>query len=433
MTLYKRPHRPSWEYNFYWMRRRYTGSTRQLTRKDAETFVKHKRDRLRRQAAGLESADPIDTPRFVHWAKKVLQQKTRTLKRPDLLERDLRVMLQFWGARPAAAPADPTRTPYHDLRLGHPIADPSWMAKFEDWLQVRFRSPAARNHARSALSVCYRVALLPMYRSLSRVTTSPCDHLPRERTRRRLVVLSPTQIQAWISQAAPHVRLALAIGALAPKLRLANVLGLRWEDCDADLTRLTVRHHKTDQDGLPLVVPISAGLQRILAAARGQARTGSIVRFRRRPVHSLRTALKSAAAAAGVPYGLRSPNGATYHTLRHSIATLLAQWGLPEAIRRQLMGHADVQTTQIYTHLAARDEVAPLEDLSTALALDAALAAPARPKKRRSRTPLRTSLGSGATPKHSAKRTESGRPDECQEHTQPTERAHVTPPGPPHS
>lgn len=428
MTVFKRPGRPCWEFNFYWMRRRYTGSTRQLTRKDAETFVKSRRDRLRRQAAGLESADPIDTPRFTHWAKKVLQQKTRTLKRPDLLERDLRVMLQFWGARPAAAPIDPVRTPYHDLRLGHPIADPSWMAKFEDWLQVRFRSPAARNHARSSLSVCYRVALLPMYRSLSRVTTSPCDHLPRERTRRRLVVLSPAQIQAWIAQAAPHVRLALAIGSLAPKLRLANVLGLRWEDCDAELTRLTVRHHKTDQDGLPLVVPISAGLQRILAAARGQARTGAIVRFRRRPVRSLRTALRSAAAAAGVPYGLRSAHGATYHTLRHSIATLLAQWGLPEAIRRQLLGHADVQTTAIYTHLAARDEIAPLEDLSSALSLEAAIAAPARPKKRRSRTPLRTSLPPGGPQKHSATRTERGQHTEAPARPQASDPTRVSPP-----
>mgnify|MGYP001558325195 CR=1 FL=1 len=428
MTVYKRSHRPTWEYNFWWMGRRYTGSTRQLTRKDAETFVKSKRDRLRRQAAGLESADPIDTPRFTHWAKKVLQQKTRTLKRPELLERDLRVMLQFWGARPAAAPADPSRTPYHDLRLGHPIADPSWMAKFEDWLQIRFRSPAARNHARSSLSVCYRVALLPMYRSLSRVTTSPCDHLPRERTRRRLVVLSPTQIQAWIAQAAPHVRLALAIGSLAPKLRLANVLGLRWEDCDPDLTQLTVRHHKTDQDGLPLVVPISTGLQRILAAARGQARTGSIVRFRNRPVHSLRTGLKSAAAAAGVPYGLRSANGATYHTLRHSIATLLAQRGLPEAIRRQLLGHADVHTTQLYTHLAARDEVAPLEDLSTALSLEAALAAPARPKKRRSRTQLRTSGPPGEPQKQAAKRTERGQYNEPDSSPQASDPTTVSPP-----
>jgi hypothetical protein len=42
------------------------------------------------------------------------------------------------------------------------------------------------------------------------------------------------------------VRLAVAIAALAPKLRLANVLALTWkEHVDPELRYITVHRHKT--------------------------------------------------------------------------------------------------------------------------------------------------------------------------------------------
>jgi len=77
-----------------------------------------------------------------------------------------------------------------------------------------------------------------------------------------------------------------------------------------------------------------------------------------------------------------------------AIATLMAEMGLPEAVRKDMMGHTEIRTTQQYTHLSARAQVQPHEAIAAHLPLKAVLLAKPRPKElggklgKTKRTPL---------------------------------------------
>ena len=96
-------------------------------------------------------------------------------------------------------------------------------------------------------------------------------------------------------------------------------------------------------------MPISEQLRTILHDARLRTHT-FVVEYRQRPIKSIRGGLQEAAKRAGLAYG-RGGDGVTFHTLRHTAASLLAELGESEAIRKEVMGHRDITTTQRYTHL----------------------------------------------------------------------------------
>jgi integrase len=379
MSVFKQKHRKAWTYEFQYKGKAYKGTTGQLTREDAQAFELLEQQRVRRREAGI--ADLRDAPHFAEWAGVYYQEKAegkRRVKRPDQIDVLVRVALRFWGRRPK----DPSKVvagePYRDLTLADPITRPELLDEFEDWMEGHSFSGSHRNHLRTQISGMYKAAMLPKYRKRTGIAANPMEGVPRDRRKVRDVALSVEQLQAWLSHASYHVRLAMSIAALAPKLRLANVLALDWrEHIDRAFTRITIYEHKTDASGKPIVQEISAQLAEILKDAKLRNPRRWVVAYRGARVHSIRDGVRAAAERANIPYGRGRADGATFHTIRHAVATWFAEMAeLTEPQRASLLAHANITTTQGYTHLRPVKDRPSLERLSAQTPLHAIVTQP---------------------------------------------------------
>lgn len=83
--------------------------------------------------------------------------------------------------------------------------------------------------------------------------------------------------------------------------------------------------------------------------------------YRRHHIHesSLQKAIKRAALKAGIIKRVTS------HTMRHSFATHLLESGYDIRTVQELLGHADVSTTMIYTHVLNKPGVSVNSPLDT--------------------------------------------------------------------
>lgn len=381
MTVWFDKSRGAYRYDFWLFHQRHTYARTFPTEREAQDAEAELRRSLRRQRAGLEPTTRPQSPRFVEAAGAYYEyaKDHKLVSDLDALDNTQFVILQFFGPKPADPDRQREGAPYHDLRLQDPIDDPNWILKFEAWMKRRRIAGATKNRYRSAASRLYWFAMLPERRQASGITLNPFRGLRRDKEYPRDVVLTPAQIRAVMMAAPYHLRLAIVIAALAPKLRLANILSLRWKTSfDAGLTQIRVAQHKTrGHTGRPMVQPISAQLRRILdeAKRRRPKKIPWVIHFRRARVASVTKGLIQACKDAKVTYG-RAKDGATFHTIRHSAATLLAQLGVPEGLRKDVMGHLSIQTTQGYTHLSPVHERGPLEQLSQQLVLEDVVTAP---------------------------------------------------------
>ena len=131
-------------------------------------------------------------------------------------------------------------------------------------------------------------------------------------------------------------------------LRLDEVRNIAWSDIDID--RETI-HLKTAKGDRERVVFLHKRLIETLSTL-GMKDTGPIFISQRDGKYNKRTIqqiIKSASRKAGIKKNV------TPHTLRHSFATHLLESGADIRYIQQLLGHKDLKTTQIYTHIADKD------------------------------------------------------------------------------
>ncbi len=131
-------------------------------------------------------------------------------------------------------------------------------------------------------------------------------------------------------------------------LRLDEVRNLNWQDIDFDRETIHLKTAKGDKERIVFLH------KKLIDALRmyGTKEEGLIFISQREGKYNKRTIqqiVKSASKKAGIKKKI------TPHTLRHSFATHLLESGADIRYIQQLLGHKDLKTTQIYTHVANKD------------------------------------------------------------------------------
>lgn len=236
-----------------------------------------------------------------------------------------------------------------------------------------------------------KAALLFLYRGVLGVDLPWLDEVVQAKASRRLpVVLTPREVRMLVNELRGPMWLIVSL-LYGAGMRLLEGLRLRVKDVEFERREIVVRDGKGGKDRvtmLPenLLLPLQDQLARArrlhdadLAAGFGEVwlpdalavkypgagkswgwqyvfpapnrgtdpRSGAVRRHHVLP-ESVQRAVKAAAGKAGVD------KPCTPHVLRHSFATHLLQNGYDIRTVQELLGHADVSTTMIYTHVLNR-------------------------------------------------------------------------------
>lgn len=315
----------------------------------------------------MEARDSFSTiESFLTLVRRTLRARQMSLRTEEAYLLHIRHFITFHGKR------HPQNLTPDDVRL------------FLTHLAVEGEVAAStQNVARSALVFLYREVLdrpLPALPGLA----------PAKRPERLPAVFTRAEVTHILAQldGTPHLLASLLYGS---GLRLMECLRLRVKDIDLERHEITVRDGKGQKDRhtmLPrrLEAPLAEHLAkvRVLYTQDLEARQANVflpdalarkyphapqewawqwvfpartlstdprsglVRRHHLGEETLQRAVKAAIAQAGIP------KAGSCHTLRHSFATHLIEDGYDIRTVQELLGHKDVRTTMIYTHVLNR-------------------------------------------------------------------------------
>lgn len=231
-----------------------------------------------------------------------------------------------------------------------------WCLRFIDWLQysykTRWNNPLSPKSAAdyvgyfsTALNAAVRAEVIPENPIMA---LTPKERIKVPESKREYLTID--EIKALIETECPRkdVKQAYLFSCYCG-LRLSDVYALQWKDIilDGEQYRVSIVMQKTTT---PIYLPLSKHAIRWLPE-RNNAEDGARI-FAGLPAEpNINKVLTKWVAAAGINKKI------TYHTSRHSFATMMLTLGADLYTTSKLLGHANVKTTQIYAKIVDSKKV----------------------------------------------------------------------------
>ena len=249
----------------------------------------------------------------------------------------------------------------HAVRAGCTTPADLDIAVLRGWLARRMAAGAARSSqarraaaARTFTAWTHRTGLAPADAGAQLASPRPHHELPtvlRAEQAARLVT-APRRDDGSPESHAVELRDRAVLEMLyAAGIRVSELCGLDLADLDAARRVIRVFGKGAKERSVPYGVPAQRALDAWLRAGRPELAGANAdalfvgVRGGRMQPTVVRRIVAAAARAAGLPH--TSP-----HDLRHSAATHLLDGGADLRAVQDLLGHASLSSTQIYTHVS---------------------------------------------------------------------------------
>lgn len=274
----------------------------------------------------------------------------------------------------------------------------------EDEVNAFLTDLAVRRNVAASTQNQALAALLFLYAHVLEQPLDRIDGVVRAEKKKRLpTVLTPDEVAVMLNELSGVPRLVCSV-IYGSGLRLMEVLELRVKDIGFGMGEIIVRSGKGDKDRRTMLPDsLRDPLHEHLAIVRAQHSADLVDGLGRAPMptalgrkypsadrewswqwvfpatshyrdtktgikhrhHLHETGVQKAVKDAWRSTGL--PMRVTTHTFRHSFATQLLRDGYDIRTVQELLGHADVKTTEIYTHVlnrGGRGVISPLDGLA---------------------------------------------------------------------
>lgn len=215
------------------------------------------------------------------------------------------------------------------------------------WLLHLLGSGRSHSYVNQALS-----ALRFLYRSVLGAP-APVAAIPRPKRKKALpAVLSRPEVRRFLDCLPSPKHRAIAFVLYSAGLRVSEAARLKVSDVDGERGQIHVRQGKGRKDRFVMLSPV------VLDVLRGYARLERPDEWlfpagHRRDRHISTRTIQRVVSAAAKRAGLAKK--VTPHILRHSFATHLLEVGTDLRFIQELLGHAQISTTILYTHVSRRE------------------------------------------------------------------------------